>query len=52
MKNINPSNRTGLLESPEPNVCDKLVLHNLRSKTEPDAHVEPTKELAQMTNET
>ena len=49
MKNTNPSIRRELLKSPEPNICDKLVLHNLVSKIEPDAHVEPTKELVQTT---
>ena len=29
-----------------------IVLHDLRSKIESDAHVEPTKELVQVTNET
>ena len=51
MKNTDPSTTRGLSDSLEPNIYDKLALHNLRSKTKPDAHIEPMKELVQMTNQ-
>ena len=51
-KNTYQTNTRGLFESPEPNIHGNLVvvLHDLRSKkTKPDAHIESTEELTQMT---
>ena len=39
MKNTDPSTTRGLSESPKPNIHDNLVLHDLRSKIEPDAYL-------------